>query len=1362
MSARPVSVTRITIGLILCAVIAFGLAPILSKGEGPASQAEPAASSTISDVTVPSTYYLNWTGYGNEGTRVQIQVPSSYDPAVPTPLVIALHGYNTTRASSIADYGVAAEAKGWLLAAPEMHGEVNNAPNVGKQPMGSRASQWDVMDTLTYMQANYNVDASRVYLVGYDIGGVTAAITAAKWPQVFAGVALDSGPANLINWEYDTRPGQVTANATLNTAMLEEAGAYQLTTHALIAARRPYRYHFEYERRSPTEFDLNFKHMPLLLLHPDGDTTIQPDHARFLYQRVLDKGPDHLELKLYPGNHGTRLPDFANYTLTWLGQYQRQSGEAPQHNAFARDESGRNFWMGVQLSSDAVSVDASTYAMRTEAHWTQIRDATYDSAGDTIAADAENIEPLTGDPSDYGAYPPQDLTVQLVFYLDQIGLPLAGTYTVERINKDTGDFTISSASATAGVLQVPLPKGAFLYRIVAGNQPPAYQTVHLQQGLNNYSGVRDTALSAWAPDTNYGSDTGLGLIHLGDVPQLKPVYRFDLSGIPVNAQVRFATLSVLATDVPGNVNRPPVSVYRINRSWDAAQATWNRSAVGVAWNLAGAEGIPRDRTAAPSDTRRWFALNPARYGFDVSGIVQDWLANPSENYGVQLRTAPAEAAIFVQDDAFTVASSEYYNLSDRPKLTIVYTLDKPTPTGTPTGTATPTWTPTATDIPTITPTPTATLTPTYGPSPTPTRTPTRTATPTRTRTPTATSTATATRTVTATFTPTVTRTPTASPTFPVSYGWQQIYSQPGVTWRDIHFASPSVGYAVGGPDWENSGQATLIKTTDGGLSWTPQWLDTPSWMDGLDCSDVNNCWIAGKYGTIKLTTNGGASWLPANNQSGASGYLVSTKWTGTGNTVLVGASLGRVLRSTDGVTFDLVQLPGSTDQWDFSCPLPGICYSASSAQSVYVSTDNGQNWSRRQLGSELTIFNGVDCTSLTTCWVVGERGQIWFTNDIGQNWLRQQSDIPASVTFYRVRMADSQHGYAVGAGGVVYRTDNGSTWTQIQPFTTADLMDLYVFSMDNVFVVAWDGKVWRYAGDNQPTVTPRPTSTSTGTATRTPTPTQTGTYTPTATPTFTSTPTMTPTSTPNTGDIGGILFNDLNRNGLKDSGEPGMQGFTVYLKQDNVVYGARTTDVNGRFAFTDLQPGRWTTDIALPPTFELIGASNPTYWQVSPGVKLELLFAVALIPTPGPSPTSTLTPSVTPTPSATATPTVTRAPGDRLISGTVFLDLNENWQQDEGEPGITNVVVSLKSQPDGLLGGQVNTDAAGKFRFADMNPGQWSVEIGVPAGMRLINTANPVKIFLGSDTTIDLPFALVALPMPPSHGYLPLVLQAYE
>lgn len=61
---------------------------------------------------------------------------------------------------------------------------------------------------------------------------------------------------------------------------------------------------------------------------------------------------------------------------------------------------------------------------------------------------------------------------------------------------------------------------------------------------------------------------------------------------------------------------------------------------------------------------------------------------------------------------------------------------------------------------------------------------------------------------------------------------------------------------------------------------------------------------------------------------------------------------------------------------------------------------------------------------------------------------------------------------------------------------------------------------------------------------------------------------------PTTGSISGMKYNDLNRNGVKDDGEPGLAGWTIRLRQGRTVV-TTVTDADGKYQFTDLAPGTY-------------------------------------------------------------------------------------------------------------------------------------------------------------------------------------------
>ncbi|MEA3335513.1 MAG: hypothetical protein U9R25_06345 [Chloroflexota bacterium] len=326
---------------------------------------------------------------------------------------------------------------------------------------------------------------------------------------------------------------------------------------------------------------------------------------------------------------------------------------------------------------------------------------------------------------------------------------------------------------------------------------------------------------------------------------------------------------------------------------------------------------------------------------------------------------------------------------------------------------------------------------------------------------------------------------------PPDFTWEVVHDTPGVFYFSIAFPTDLVGYALGSPDWNTggggSGPSYISKTLDGGLTWTTTLIPGPTrYMRGLACMDENTCWISGgsipPY-KIMRTTDGGATWGTVDDQSGWSGWVWSAGWTGQGSTVMIGTAgydpgdptrQANFLRATDGYTFHSVAASDYNEfvQWDFSCPLPGNCYTAAKNRSYHTS-DDGATWHPTVVPSGQ--YYGVACTDVNTCWLAGEYNKIAYTTNGGSNWQSAfvGSGGGARPRFYNIAMPQATGGFAVGctnadAGtetctgeGMIYYTETGSTWNMLPSPSTADIMDIHAFSMDEVIVIDWDGKIWR-------------------------------------------------------------------------------------------------------------------------------------------------------------------------------------------------------------------------------------------------------------------------------------------------------------
>lgn len=181
-----------------------------------------------------------------------------------------------------------------------------------------------------------------------------------------------------------------------------------------------------------------------------------------------------------------------------------------------------------------------------------------------------------------------------------------------------------------------------------------------------------------------------------------------------------------------------------------------------------------------------------------------------------------------------------------------------------------------------------------------------------------------------------------------------------------------------------------------------------------------------------------------------------------------------------------------------------------------------------------------------------------------------------------------------------------------------------------------------------------------------------------------------------TGTISGVVFNDLNGNGVRDSGESGIDGVTLTLD------GATTTSTTatGFYAFTGVAAGLHTVVETDPPNTISTTANTVTVVLAPGGIGNASFGDLSQGPVSG--------------------------TGDQgTLLGAVFNDLNGNGVQDEREPGIGGVFVIL----DGVQA--TTTSSSGLYRFDGVPSGAHTLVEADPADF-VSTTPNTRAIFLTS------------------------------
>ncbi len=225
------------------------------------------------------------------------------------------------------------------------------------------------------------------------------------------------------------------------------------------------------------------------------------------------------------------------------------------------------------------------------------------------------------------------------------------------------------------------------------------------------------------------------------------------------------------------------------------------------------------------------------------------------------------------------------------------------------------------------------------------------------------------------------------------------------------FIDSNLGYLVGD-------QRTVMKTTDGGATWTtrlPAAMDATYRLNGVCFPDQNTGYIISLYKDIYKSVDAGETWQLIHSEPGydLSGIFFTDPLHG-----FVVCSEGRILRTSDG-------------------------------------------------GSAWTIYDYNTTEDLTAVWfpegqrgfVTGGGGLILRTTNGGNSWLPQITATGYKLT--AINFISPDKGVACGVAGTLLTTvDGGNNWTLKNLGDTVDLYSVSMMNTDTLFLTGnayWAG-----------------------------------------------------------------------------------------------------------------------------------------------------------------------------------------------------------------------------------------------------------------------------------------------------------------
>ena len=149
--------------------------------------------------------HTNGTLFSSDVKRTYLlYVPENYDPAVPAPLVISIHGYAEWPAHQmkLSHWNNLADQYGFIVVYPSgtqfpLRWRTRGAPGSDADPMLDVTFITDLIDKLS---AEYNIDPARIYANGLSNGGGMSFVLSCKLSERIAAIGTVSG-AYLLPWD---------------------------------------------------------------------------------------------------------------------------------------------------------------------------------------------------------------------------------------------------------------------------------------------------------------------------------------------------------------------------------------------------------------------------------------------------------------------------------------------------------------------------------------------------------------------------------------------------------------------------------------------------------------------------------------------------------------------------------------------------------------------------------------------------------------------------------------------------------------------------------------------------------------------------------------------------------------------------------------------------------------------------------------------------------------------------------------------------------------------------------------------------------------------------------------------------------
>jgi photosystem II stability/assembly factor-like uncharacterized protein len=271
-------------------------------------------------------------------------------------------------------------------------------------------------------------------------------------------------------------------------------------------------------------------------------------------------------------------------------------------------------------------------------------------------------------------------------------------------------------------------------------------------------------------------------------------------------------------------------------------------------------------------------------------------------------------------------------------------------------------------------------------------------------------------------------------------GWKVIVPYPtNNALSAVSFINETSGWIAGSGD-------CILKTTDGGGSWSKQTTLTGQDWWGVYFADAQHGWVANSFGGVSATADGGSTWHTQ--ASSSSLYLYAMQFTDALHGFVLFEQDSLLYTTNGGSNWNRIKIDNTQYHYGMYFVTPNEGWICGAGGQVLHTTNGGLNWGTQTTGTTIDLYT-IFFTDNQNGWAAGytnsDLGIVLHTTDGGGTWSALVQNF--SDKLIRIMFTDVNHGVGIGSSGKIYNTtDGGQTWNAVYSSPHEALWDIQVLS----------------------------------------------------------------------------------------------------------------------------------------------------------------------------------------------------------------------------------------------------------------------------------------------------------------------------